>query len=94
MESGREKFMMILPAAVLLTAAGCLGGLPEAGTADAKLYQEKCTACHRWAHPKRHTAQEWDHYLELMESHMQKKNMSLSAGERDAIRNYLHRNAR
>lgn len=74
--------------------AGYLGGLPESGTADAKLYKEKCTACHSWAHPGRHTPDEWNHYLKLMESHMQKKGIALTESERETIRNYLHRNAR
>jgi len=82
---------------VLMTAAvtACAGSpLPEAGTADADLYMKKCTTCHSWPHPARHTKEEWDHYLFLMESHMKKRGIPFSPEEKRVIQGYLYRNAR
>jgi hypothetical protein len=80
---------------IVLTVMACGGGqLPEAGTADVDLYLKRCTVCHSWPHPARHTPEEWDHYLALMESHMHKKGISFPAGEKQVIKEYLYRNAR
>ncbi len=73
----------------------CAGGsLPEEGSPDETLFRSKCTVCHSWPHPGRHNAREWDHYLTLMDTHMQKRGFSLEPEERETIRAYLHRNAR
>lgn len=87
------KFFFALLIAAALSACGG-GQLPEAGTADVDLYLKKCTACHSWPHPARHTRVEWDHYLSLMEAHMQKKGIPFSAEEKQVIQSYLYRNAR
>ncbi len=83
------SFLILAP---ILACAGA--GLPEAGTADADLYLKKCTTCHSWAHPGRHTKVEWDHYLGLMESHMDKEGIPFSPEEKQVIQSYLYRNAR
>ena len=66
----------------------------EAGSPAAELFLTKCTTCHSWPHPKRHTAREWDHYLGLMEENMQRENIEFSQAEKETIRNYLYRNSR
>lgn len=82
----------LLITASILACAGA--GLPEAGTAGAELFMEKCTTCHSWPHPARHNKREWDHYLGLMESHMEEKGIPFSAQEKQVIQSYLYRNAR
>lgn len=82
-------FLLLSP---IIACAGA--GLPEAGTADAALYKKKCTACHSWPHPGRHTRVEWDHYLGLMEAHMEKKGIPFSPEEKQIIQSYLYRHAR
>ncbi len=85
----------IVLALITSTMMACGGGqLPEAGTPDVDLYMKRCTVCHSWPHPARHTPAEWDHYLVLMESHMQKKGIAFPAEEKKIIKSYLHRNAR
>ena len=77
------------------TLMACGGGqLPEAGTQDAELFMQKCTVCHSWPHPARHTRGEWGHYLALMEAHMQAKGIPFPEDEKKVITNYLYRNAR
>jgi hypothetical protein len=82
---------ILLPA--VITACGG-GQLPEAGTPDVDLYLKKCTVCHSWPHPARHTKSEWDHYLALMESHMKEKKIPFSPEDKKVIKSYLYRNAR
>ena len=88
------RFFLIL----ILTGwlVGCSGtqNIPEAQTADGQLFLAKCTQCHSWPHPSRHTASEWDHYLGVMEAHMKNKGLPYSENEKKTIRDYLHRNAR
>ncbi|QPJ63994.1 MAG: cytochrome c [Candidatus Nitrohelix vancouverensis] len=83
-------------AAVLLGLAACAGinQLPEEGSADAELYRSRCTSCHGQPHPSRHTPQEWEHYVGLMEQHMKDKNIEFSPQDKKIILNYLKRNAR
>lgn len=81
-------------AAVLLLWSCAGSSLPEEGSPDEALFRSKCTVCHSWPHPGRHSAREWDHYLKLMDTHMQKRGFSLEPEERETIRAYLHRNAR
>ncbi len=77
------------------TMMACGGGqLPEAGTQDAELYMKKCTVCHSWPHPARHTKVEWNHYLALMESNMREKGIPFSVDEKRIIKSYLYRNSR
>jgi cytochrome c5 len=80
---------------MMTVVSACAGQqLPEAGTADVELFKKKCTTCHSWPHPARHTKEEWDHYLPLMETHMKKRGVPFPPEEKQIIRNYLHRNAR
>ena len=68
--------------------------MPEEGTPELELVKQKCTVCHGLPHPRRHTASEWDHYLGLMKTHMESKNILITDEEFQTIRAYLHRNAR
>lgn len=89
----------ILWALILTVAAFGLwncgaGSLPEEGSPEVALFRNKCTVCHSWPHPKRHNVREWDHYLNLMETHMKNRGISFKSQEMETIRAYLHRNAR
>jgi len=87
------KYLFSIMLAITVTA--CAGSqLPEAGTADVELFKKKCTTCHSWPHPARHSKEEWDHYLPRMELHMKKKGIPFSAEEKQVIQGYLYRNAR
>jgi len=86
--------------ALILTASALglwrcgAGSLPEEGSADVALFRNKCTVCHSWPHPGRHNVREWDHYLKLMETHMENRGLPIEPQEMETIRAYLHRNAR
>jgi hypothetical protein len=68
--------------------------MPEEGSAQLSLLKQKCTLCHGLPHPKRHTANEWDHLLVLMTERMNEKNISYTSEEMTQIKSYLQRNAR
>lgn len=84
-----------LVAGLLVLEGACAGPqIPEAGTPVAELYLARCTSCHSWPHPKRHTAGEWEHYLGLMEENMQNAGIDFPEDEKQTIRDYLMRNSR
>jgi hypothetical protein len=84
-----------LAAALSALAGACAGPqIPEAGTPAAELYLAKCTSCHSWPHPQRHTTVEWEHYLGLMEKNMQNAGIDFPENEKQTIRDYLMRNSR
>ncbi len=80
----------------LLLAACATGGaaIPEPESDGAKVFLAKCTKCHSWPHPSRHSEGEWDHYLDLMGTEMEKRNMKFAKDDKESIRAYLHKHAR
>jgi len=80
--------------AVAVSACAMGNHIPEADTPEGQLFQTKCTVCHSWPHPGRHSPREWDHYLTIMESHMKSRGIPFSTEEKKMIQSYLHRNAR
>jgi len=85
--------LILIVAALGLWSCGA-GSLPEEGSPDVTLFRNKCTVCHSWPHPRRHNAKEWDHYLNLMESHMKNREIPFESEDKEIIRAYLHRNSR
>lgn len=94
------KFTVCLMMAVSVVSllAGCAGGptaIPDATTADARLYAEKCGSCHAVPHPGRNTAKEWTHLFSLMEKRMAERQIpAFSAEERRVLQSYLQAHAR
>ena len=88
----------ILCFALFLGIASCASvshqSMPEEGSTELGLLKKKCTICHGLPHPKRHTANEWDHLLILMTERMNEKNISYTSEEMTQIKSYLQRNAR
>jgi len=78
--------------------SGCIVGItpiPEPETENAKLYSEKCSTCHSLAHPKRHTADQWENVIAIMEKRMREKGvLALEKEEKSAILQYLKKHAR
>ena len=68
--------------------------MPEEGSTELGLLKKKCTICHGLPHPKRHTANEWDHLLILMTERMREKQVPHTPEEIRQIKSYLQRNAR
>jgi hypothetical protein len=77
-----------------MTGCSMTQTIPESESPGAKLYLKKCTQCHGLPAPQRHTAEQWDHLLVMMESFMDQQNLAFPKDEKKLIRDYLHRNAR
>ena len=79
--------------AVAMGLAGCTGRppLPESGSAEARLYKEKCGRCHKPHKPRLYGPGRWAYVVD----HMADKQMiRLEPAEHDAILEYLRRHAR
>jgi hypothetical protein len=88
---------------LLLASTGCAmqasklraTPIPDAGSPAARLYAERCGACHVVPHPARLTYPGWVRLLPLMEHRMAERGMPpLSEVERNEILAYLKAYAR
>ncbi|HUO04639.1 MAG TPA: cytochrome c [Candidatus Binataceae bacterium] len=93
--------MLLLRAALflappaLLSIAGCKpAGLPDAGSPGARLYADRCGSCHAPYDPHEMTGDMWAMQVTMMEQKIRQAGMPpIPPGDRDAIINYLKRNA-
>lgn len=89
------RYLYFLSVLALAACAGAPTPIPDSGSADARLYTERCSACHSLPHPARHTPAQWEHLLGVMERHMADRGMEpLAPGERRRILAYLAAHAR
>ena len=90
----------LLLALVILGPAltGCAGGptpIPEPDSAAARLYADRCGACHAVPHPRRNTVDDWHHLLPLMEQRIAERGLTpLTDEERETLSQYLDAHAR
>ena len=90
---GLKEITVILVSLFFIACAGTQT-IPEPESPGARLYKERCTKCHGLPGPKRHTAEQWNHLLVMMDGFMEQKGIEFPAEERKLIQDYLHRNAR
>ena len=65
--------------------------IPEPESLGARLYQERCTQCHGLPGVTRHTPEQWDFLLVVMDGFMKQKNINFPNQEKELIRVDLHR---
>ncbi len=79
--------------AAIVLVAGCASSgtpIPAPQSQAAQLFVEKCGSCHAVPHPARHSADEWPHYVALMEQRMAERDKPpLSEQQRQLIMEYL-----
>jgi hypothetical protein len=90
---GKKELGVIWVSLFLIACAGTQT-IPEPESPGAKLYKKHCTQCHGLPGPKRHTPEQWDHLLVMMDGFMQEKGIKFPAQEKKLVQDYLHRNAR
>ena len=92
----KQIFLGLISVGIIGLSSACATqpNIPERKTPEAQLFLKICTQCHSFPHPGRHTTEEWDHYVNLMEGHMKTKGIPLSAQDKSTILSYLKRNAR
>lgn len=80
--------------ATVTVLAACNPSLPEAESAGAQLYVERCSSCHRLHAPGVITSASWDVILERMQREMRMRGVEpLSADETRILREYLDKHA-
>jgi hypothetical protein len=85
---------LVLVALAVALATGCAPSpLPEEGSADAKLYVERCGGCHPVYRPAVLKAKMWETMVARMEIEMSRRGLVLAPTDRAAILAYLKRNA-
>lgn len=87
----RLALVSIVLAAVM--AACTPAPLPEEGSADARLYVERCGGCHPVYRPNVLKPKMWETMVARMEIEMSRRGLVLAPSERDQILAYLKRNA-
>jgi hypothetical protein len=90
----RTALHAILIAAVAL-AAGChRAPIPEADSADARVYVQRCGQCHMPYDPRMMTPAMWQAQVTMMEIKIHEAALpELSGDQRTAILDYLTRNS-
>ena len=89
------KFAICLTILVLVGCADMATPLPDSQSSGAKMFADKCSACHALPHPKRHTAEQWRHIMTLMEQRIHERGMhALTTDERKSILTYLQQHGR
>lgn len=89
----RKEVLMTLTSLFLIACAGTQT-IPESDSPGARLYKERCTKCHGLPGVTRHTPEQWDNLLVMMEGFMNEKGMEFPAQEKKLIQDYLRRNSR
>jgi hypothetical protein len=83
-------FLVVL----IIVTSGCSGPLPEAGSADAQLYEARCGTCHRASQPHTLTPAMWRVQVDRMDKKYREAGMTPpTSAERERIVAYLVRNA-
>ena len=73
---------------------GCNTALPEPESSGARLYQQRCSGCHRPYAPTLLTADMWKVMLARMEQYIQRGGLPpLSADERQSLLEYLQKHS-
>ncbi len=89
-----EKALVIILMSLLLIACAGTQTIPEPESPGARLFKERCTKCHGLPGPKRHTPEQWEGFLVMMEKFMLEKGIKFLPHEKKLIQGYLYRNAR
>jgi hypothetical protein len=68
--------------------------IPDASSASALLFSQRCSACHSLPHPKRLDWPHWRSMLHVMKQRMDERDMSMPVEEWQQIAGYLKSHAR
>ena len=89
---------LLIVATVALLFYGCAAKptpIPEQQSSAAKLYRDKCGICHAVPHPKRHTYEQWQHMMAVMERHAKNAGtVLLTEEQKRVLLDYLKRHSR
>ncbi len=79
---------------LLFTSSAWATDIPDAGSASAKLFAERCSICHSLPHPGRLDWPHWRSMLHAMKQRMKERGMEMPNEEWRQIAGYLQSHAR
>lgn len=91
--SARDLIVRLIATLALVATAACSQPLPEEGSADARLYVDRCGRCHAVYMPGMLTSAMWEAMVGRMEGEMKRRGRPLDPVDRERILAYLQRNA-
>jgi len=80
--------------ALLCVSPAWATDIPDAGSASAQLFSQRCSVCHSLPHPARLDWPHWRSMLHVMKQRMDERDMSLPNEEWRQIAGYLKSHAR
>jgi hypothetical protein len=92
-----ERFLKPLPVFTALLIGACAQpmNVPDAKSPGAEAFVSRCSTCHSLPAPQRHSAQEWEHMVGVMEKRMRERKVPpLTQDERKLILGYLTEHSR
>ncbi len=90
-----KKTIVFLAFSFIAACAARQTPIPDPGSGAAKLFADKCGVCHSLPHPKRHTANQWEHMVTVMDKERDHRGVKpLSDDERVMILEYLKKHSR
>jgi mono/diheme cytochrome c family protein len=88
----RHVLTVFFLALVIASLSGCNASLPEPESPAARLYQQRCSQCHRLYGPTLLTPEMWTVMVSRMEQEMSRRGVaSLKVEEKQTILEYLRK---
>ncbi len=86
--------ILITVLCLMFTSPAWATDIPDADSAAAQLFAQRCSVCHSLPHPKRLDWPHWRSILHVMKQRMDEKNISMSNEDWRQISGYLQSHAR
>ncbi len=86
--------VLITVLCLVFTSPAWATEIPDAGSASAQLFAQRCSICHSLPHPKRLDWPHWRSMLHVMKQRMDDRDMSILDEEWQQIAAYLKHHAR
>ena len=89
---GKRKLPCFFGFLLIIEGIGCDASLPDPESPAARLYQQRCSGCHRLYSPHLLTSEMWSFMVDRMEQEMLRRGVTpLKAEERKTILQYLQK---
>ena len=79
---------------LMFTMLAWASDIPDADSASARVFSQRCSACHSLPHPARLDWEHWRSILHLMKQRMDEDEMSIPTADWKHISSYLKQHAR
>lgn len=79
---------------LMFTMPAWASDIPDADSASARVFSQRCSACHSLPHPARLDWEHWRSILHLMKQRMDEREMTIPTEDWKQISSYLKQHAR